>query len=130
MNDLGHNSRRRFVLKVRKADKRRILKPYLQHIHMVDDEIEQRKPQDLKLYLNIKRPDEDKDRHRHRHSAGNVRWRSVPFTHPSTFNTIAMEDDLKNKVKSDLESSSKPNSIITGSASFGSKAFSCRLRTP
>jgi chaperone BCS1 len=37
-----------------------------------------------------------------------VRWRSVPFTHPSTFethfDTIAMEDDLKNKVKSDLES--------------------------
>jgi chaperone BCS1 len=37
-----------------------------------------------------------------------VRWRSVPFTHPSTFethfDTIAMEDDLKNKVKFDLES--------------------------
>ncbi|KAB9000416.1 hypothetical protein FH972_026903 [Carpinus fangiana] len=59
---------------------------------MVDDEIEQRKSQDLKLYLNIKRPDEDKDRHRHRHGAGNVRWRSIPFTHPSKFDTIAMED--------------------------------------
>jgi chaperone BCS1 len=37
-----------------------------------------------------------------------VRWRYVPFTNPSTFethfDTIAMEDDLKNKVKFDLES--------------------------
>jgi chaperone BCS1 len=32
-------------------------------------------------------------------------WRSVPFTHPSTFETIAMEDDLKIKnVKFDLKS--------------------------
>ncbi|KAI9080187.1 hypothetical protein K1719_037865 [Acacia pycnantha] len=35
---------------------------------------------------------------------GNVRWRSVSFTHPSTLDTIAMEIDMKNKVKSDLES--------------------------
>ncbi|KAI9079296.1 hypothetical protein K1719_038781 [Acacia pycnantha] len=35
---------------------------------------------------------------------GNVRWRSVLFTHPSTLDTITMETDLKNKVKSDLES--------------------------
>ncbi|KAI9087572.1 hypothetical protein K1719_030442 [Acacia pycnantha] len=35
---------------------------------------------------------------------GNVRWRSVPFMYPSTLDTIAMEIDLKNKVKSDLES--------------------------
>nr|POF01427.1 aaa-atpase [Quercus suber] len=35
---------------------------------------------------------------------GNGEWRSVPFTHPSTFKTISMEEDLKNKVKSDLES--------------------------
>ena len=35
---------------------------------------------------------------------GKGRWRSVPFTHPLTFETIYMEEDLKNKVKSDLES--------------------------
>ncbi|KAE7999319.1 hypothetical protein FH972_003763 [Carpinus fangiana] len=106
-DNIEQNGFRSFVLKVRKADKRRILKPYLQHIHTVADEIEQRKQRDLKLYLNIKRPDEDEDRNPHvlhRRGAGNVRWRSVPFTHPSTFDTIAMEDDLKNKVKSDLES--------------------------
>ncbi|PRQ46233.1 putative ATPase, AAA-type, core, P-loop containing nucleoside triphosphate hydrolase [Rosa chinensis] len=34
----------------------------------------------------------------------NARWRTVQFTHPSTLETIAMEADLKSKIKSDLES--------------------------
>ncbi|CAJ1976017.1 unnamed protein product [Sphenostylis stenocarpa] len=79
-----------FILKIRKVDKRRILRPYLQHIHAVADEIEQQGKRELRLLMN---------------SADEFgRWRSVPFTHPSTFDTIAMEPDLKNKVKSDLES--------------------------
>ncbi|KAG4917074.1 hypothetical protein AAZX31_19G243300 [Glycine max] len=79
-----------FVLKIRKVDKRRILRPYLQHIHAVADEIDQQGKRDLRLFINSA------------HDFG--RWRSVPFTHPSTFDTIAMEPDLKTKVKSDLES--------------------------
>ena len=31
------------------------------------------------------------------------RWRSVPFTHPASFDTVAMDAELKNKVKSDLD---------------------------
>lgn len=80
-----------FLLKIRKSDKRRVLRPYLQHIHTVADEIDQKK-RELKLYMNISGGDQ------------NSRWRSIAFTHPSTFETIAMESDLKNKVKSDLES--------------------------
>ncbi|KAJ6400767.1 hypothetical protein OIU84_016239 [Salix udensis] len=34
---------RTLVLKVRRADKRRILRPYLQHIHITSDEVEQKK---------------------------------------------------------------------------------------
>lgn len=34
---------------------------------------------------------------------GARRWTAVPFTHPATFETLAMDVDLKNKVKSDLE---------------------------
>ncbi|CAF1874017.1 BnaC04g50930D [Brassica napus] len=41
---------RSFVLKIRKADKRRILGPYLQHIHRVTDELEQRNTE-LKLFF-------------------------------------------------------------------------------
>ncbi|XP_041000741.1 AAA-ATPase At2g46620-like isoform X2 [Juglans microcarpa x Juglans regia] len=96
------NNCRSFLLKVRKADKRRILRPYLQHIHSVADEIELRKQRDLKLYMNIKRGEDDDDHHHHHHrtGGGDGRWRSAPFTHPSTFDTIAMEDDLKNKTTS------------------------------
>lgn len=92
-NQTGTGTGGTFVLKIRKVDKRRILRPYLQHIHAVADEIDQQGKRDLRLFMN----------------QGSVplsleRWRSVPFTHPSTFDTIAMELDLKNKVKSDLES--------------------------
>ncbi|MCD7459255.1 hypothetical protein HAX54_040455 [Datura stramonium] len=80
-----------FVLKVRKNDKRRILRPYLQHIHSKFDEIEQRR-KEVRLFVNVN--DE---------SDGNRRWISVPFTHPATFDTVVMEQDLKNKVKADLE---------------------------
>lgn len=82
--------RKNFILRVKKKDKRRILKPYLQHIHTISDEIEQKPQRDVKLYMNTEKSD--------------GRWRSVPFTHPSTLETIAMDSDLKNRVKSDLES--------------------------
>ncbi|XP_042511930.1 AAA-ATPase At2g46620 [Macadamia integrifolia] len=89
----GTNISRTFILKIKKRDKRRILRPYLQHIHSVTDEIEQRK-KEVKLYTNAETE---------YHYAGG-RWKSVPFTHPSTLDTVAMDSDLKNKVKSDLES--------------------------
>ena len=83
---------RGLALRIRRADKRRVLRPYLQHIHAVADEVEQRK-KETRLYVNAAAGD------RGRHG----RWRSIPFSHPSTFETIAMESDLKSKVKSDLE---------------------------
>ncbi|KAE8693658.1 heat shock cognate 70 kDa protein-like [Hibiscus syriacus] len=87
------NEENTLVLKIRKADKRRVLRPYLQHIHMVSDDFDEKK-RELKLYVNVV------DKHDDRKG----RWRSVPFTHPSTFETLAMESDLKEKVKSDLYS--------------------------
>ncbi|XVE77310.1 hypothetical protein DITRI_Ditri13aG0052000 [Diplodiscus trichospermus] len=87
------NEDKTLVLKIRKADKRRVLRPYLQHIHTVFDEFDEKK-RDLKLYLNVVYNKENQK----------GKWRSVPLTHPSTFETIAMESDLKNKVKSDLDS--------------------------
>ncbi|TYJ08988.1 hypothetical protein E1A91_A11G109800v1 [Gossypium mustelinum] len=90
------NQDKTLVLKIRKVDKRRVLRPYLQHIHSVSDEFDEKK-RGLKLYVNV--VDYQGDR--------KERWRSVPFTHPSSFETIAMESDLKNKVKSDLYSFAK-----------------------
>lgn len=79
------------VLKIRRNDKRRILRPYLQHIHSVYYEIEQTR-KDVRLYMNVEREPER-----------NGRWMSVPFTHPATIDTVVMDSDLKNRVKSDLE---------------------------
>lgn len=82
-----------FILEIRKKDKRQILRPYLQHIHSKFDEIEQRR-KEVRLFVNI---NDESD------SDGSRRWISVPFTHPATFDTVVMEQDLKNKVKADLE---------------------------
>ncbi|KAK9279354.1 hypothetical protein L1049_013033 [Liquidambar formosana] len=90
------NGCRTFVLNIRKHDKRRILRPYLQHIHAVCDEIDQRR-KEPKLFMNTKIDHHD-SAYNH-----NGRWRSIPFTHPSTLETVAMDSDLKNKVRSDLE---------------------------
>ncbi|WZZ82462.1 hypothetical protein YC2023_103034 [Brassica napus] len=92
INGEDEDGSRSFVLKIRKADKRRILGSYLNHIHTVSEELEQRN-KELKLFMNVAGNDEKIGR-----------WRSIPFTHPCTFDNIAMEADLKEKVKSDLES--------------------------
>ncbi|KAI3735449.1 hypothetical protein L6452_14947 [Arctium lappa] len=81
-----------FVLKMRRKEKRRILSSYLQHIHKVADEIEQ-KNNEVRLYINAENEPER-----------NGRWISTPFTHPATIDTAVIDSDLKNKVKSDLES--------------------------
>ncbi|KAG8371912.1 hypothetical protein BUALT_Bualt12G0012200 [Buddleja alternifolia] len=57
-------SRRSFVLRIKKKDKPGILKPYLQHVHTVPDDIEQRR-KELKI---------------HHHSNG--KWKSVLFKSP------------------------------------------------
>ncbi|KAF7816656.1 AAA-ATPase [Senna tora] len=84
----GRNSA--LVLRIKKKDKRRIFRQYFQHILTVADDIEQKR-KEIKLYLNSGSSDDTS------------RWRSVPFTHPASFDTVVMDAELKNKVKSDLE---------------------------
>lgn len=84
----GDGSRRSYVLRIRKKDKRRVLRQYLQHVLTVADEIEQKK-KEIRLYMNLEQ--------------GDGRWRSIAFTHPATFDTVVMDADLKNRVRSDLE---------------------------
>lgn len=84
-----------FVLKMRRKEKRRILNSYLQHIHKIVDEIEQ-KNEFIRLHINAE--DEPK-----KHG----RWISTPFKHPATIDTAMIDIELKNKIKSDLETFSK-----------------------
>lgn len=89
LNQVDDHKHRTFVLRIKKKDKWRILKPYIQHIHTVSDEI---------LEHNTRRDQ------RNLFMNGNGRWSSVPWTHPSTMDTMVMDSDLKNKVKLDLDS--------------------------
>jgi len=86
------SSGKSFVLRIRKRDKRRVLRPYLQHIHSVSDEIDQ-KIREIRLYTNASVVGD----------GGAGRWKSVPFTHPATMDTVAMNAELKNKIKADLD---------------------------
>ncbi|PHU14453.1 hypothetical protein BC332_15658 [Capsicum chinense] len=91
INEKDENGLKSFVLKIRRTDKRRSLRPYLQHIHSKFDEAEQRR-KEVRLFVNI-----------NGEFNGNRQWISVPFTHPATFDTVVMEQDVKNKIKADLE---------------------------
>ncbi|XP_020232038.1 AAA-ATPase At2g46620 [Cajanus cajan] len=75
------------LLRIKKKDKRRVFRQYFQHILSVADEIDQRRKNDIKLYVN----------------SGAGEWRSAPFAHPASFDTVAMDAELKSKVKSDLD---------------------------
>ncbi|KAI3910397.1 hypothetical protein MKX01_034791 [Papaver californicum] len=82
--------KRGFTLKIKKKDKSLILDSYLDHILSKANEI-RRKNQDRLLYTN---------------SGGGVdrghRWESVPFKHPSTFETLAMDPVKKSEIMDDL----------------------------
>ncbi|PWA58541.1 AAA+ ATPase domain-containing protein [Artemisia annua] len=81
-----------FVLKMRRKEKRRILNSYMNHIHKVVEEIEL-KSKEVKLYINAEND-----------PVKNGRWISTQFKHPATIDTSMIDIELKNKVKSDLES--------------------------
>ncbi|CAM0956452.1 unnamed protein product [Alopecurus aequalis] len=80
----------RLVLRVRRNDRTRVLRPYLQHVESVADEMELRR-RELRLYANTG-------------ASQAPRWASAPFTHPATLDTVAMDPELKTRVRADLES--------------------------
>ncbi|XP_017700731.2 AAA-ATPase At2g46620-like [Phoenix dactylifera] len=80
------------VLRVRRQDRTRVLRPYLQHVESVANEIELRR-REVRLFTNSGSGD----------CGEGPRWRSVPFTHPSTLDTVAIDPELKTRVRADLE---------------------------
>lgn len=91
IGDGGNDAVKSLALKIRRNDKRRILVPYLQHIHQAFDEIEQKR-NEVRLFINAENE-----------LQRNGRWRWTPFTHPATMETVVMDSDLKSRIKSDLE---------------------------
>ncbi|KAI3715146.1 hypothetical protein L6452_22116 [Arctium lappa] len=84
--------KRGFTLRINKRDKPHILEAYLDFITEKANEI-RRKNQDRLLYTNSRGGSLDSRGHP---------WESVPFKHPSTFDTLAMDPTKKAEIMSDL----------------------------
>ncbi|KAE8713809.1 putative r2r3-myb transcription factor [Hibiscus syriacus] len=85
--------KRGFTLRIRKRDKSLILDSYLDYIMEKASEI-RRKNQDRLLYTNSRGGSLDSRGHP---------WESVPFKHPSTFDTLAMDPVKKQEIMDDLK---------------------------
>jgi mitochondrial chaperone BCS1 len=83
----GHD---RLVLRVRRQDRVRVLRPYLLHLESEADKLVLNR-HELHLFTKT--------------STGKdgTKWVSAPFTHPATINTLAMDSNLKTRVCADLE---------------------------
>ncbi|KAK9130149.1 hypothetical protein Sjap_010636 [Stephania japonica] len=85
--------KRGFTLRIKKKHKSLILDSYLNHIMSRAEEI-RRRNQDRLLYTNSRGGSID--------SRGHHPWESVPFKHPSTFDTLAMDPVKKAEIMADL----------------------------
>ncbi|ESQ54718.1 hypothetical protein EUTSA_v10024942mg [Eutrema salsugineum] len=93
--------KRGFTLRIKKKDKNLILDSYLDYIMEKANEI-RRKNQDRLLYTNSRGGSLD--------SRG-LPWESVPFKHPSTFDTLAMDPVKKKQIMEDLKDFAKCQSF-------------------
>jgi predicted AAA+ superfamily ATPase len=93
-NDTPNDEKRKYYLKIRKADKNRLLEPYVQHVIDTAKTVKEH-TRDCLLYTNVSGNDGG-------FRFMNKAWESVPFKHPSTFETLAMDPDLKDEIKEDL----------------------------
>lgn len=85
---------RSFTLKLPKRHRMAILSCYLDHVTTRAAEFE-RASRERRLFIN----DE--------HGSYESGWSSVPFRHPSTFQTLALEPELKKQLVDDLKSFSE-----------------------
>ncbi|KAL6846525.1 hypothetical protein ACP4OV_023973 [Aristida adscensionis] len=84
--------KRRFTLRIRRGDRDRLLPAYLDHI-LAEAKAIRRRSQDRLLYTNARGGAMD---------ARGLPWDPVPFKHPSTFATLAMDPARKDAIMADL----------------------------
>ncbi|KAL2338631.1 hypothetical protein Fmac_013077 [Flemingia macrophylla] len=87
------DEKRGFTLRIKKKDKPLILNSYLDYIMDKASDI-RRKNQDRLLYTNSRGGSLDSRGHP---------WESVPFKHPSTFDTLALDPTRKKEIMEDLQ---------------------------
>ncbi|KAH7848346.1 hypothetical protein Vadar_001672 [Vaccinium darrowii] len=88
------DEKRSFTLKLPKRHCLALLQPYLDHVTSRAEEFE-RVSRERRLFTN------------NNHGAFESGWSSVPFRHPSTFETLALESELKKSLTEDLKSFSQ-----------------------
>lgn len=93
--------KRGFILRIKKRYKSLVLSSYLDYIMETANEI-RRKNQDRLLYTNSRGGSLDSRGHP---------WESVPFKHPSTFDTLAMDPEKKSEIMEDLKDFAKGQSF-------------------
>ncbi|KAJ4711714.1 Aaa-atpase [Melia azedarach] len=81
--------KRSFTLKLPKRHRQTLLSPYLDHVTSRAEEFE-RISRERRLFTN------------NGHGSYESGWVSVPFRHPSTFETLALEPELKKQIMEDL----------------------------
>ncbi|XWS73386.1 hypothetical protein CRYUN_Cryun02cG0123600 [Craigia yunnanensis] len=81
--------KRSFTLKLPKRHRQTLLKSYLDHVSSTAEEFE-RVSRERRLFTN------------NGHGSYESGWVSVPFRHPSTFDTLALEPELKKQIMEDL----------------------------
>lgn len=80
------------LLRLRRHDRRRVLRPYLHHVEAVADDADLRRRRECRLFSV-------------RPGAAAAGWSGpVPLSHPSSLDTVPVEPELRGRVKSDLES--------------------------
>uniref|UniRef100_A0A6N2L5I5 AAA+ ATPase domain-containing protein n=1 Tax=Salix viminalis TaxID=40686 RepID=A0A6N2L5I5_SALVM len=82
--------KRSFTLKLPKRHRHVLLSPYLQHVTSRAEEFE-RVSRERRLFTN------------NGNASYESGWVSVPFRHPSTFETLALESQLKRQIMEDLK---------------------------
>ncbi|XP_027106684.1 AAA-ATPase At4g30250-like [Coffea arabica] len=86
--------KRSFTLQLPKRHRLTLLSPYLQHVTTKAEEFE-RVSRERRLFTN------------NGHGSYESGWSSVPFRHPSTFETLALEPELKDQLMDDLKAFSE-----------------------
>ncbi|KAA8520304.1 hypothetical protein F0562_014560 [Nyssa sinensis] len=83
------DEKRSFTLKLPKRHRLTLLSPYLEHLTSRAEEFE-RVSRERRLFTN------------NGHGSYESGWSSVPFRHPSTFETLALEPEMKKQIMEDL----------------------------
>ncbi|KAA8515735.1 hypothetical protein F0562_018654 [Nyssa sinensis] len=83
------DEKRSFTLKLPKRHRLTLLSPYLEHVSACAEEFE-RVSRERRLFTN------------NGHGSYESGWASVPFRHPSTFETLALEQEKKKQLMDDL----------------------------